>query len=392
MDAALAAMPVVDIDSHFTEPPDLWTSRAPAKLRDQAPRVVELDGKQCWIAGPDVILAPPGLCVIRADGSKVYARVSLDSFEEMTPAATHVKDRLRQMDDLGLTLQIVYPNVLGFAGATVMGIEDVAVRNFCVTGYNDGIADLQAESGGRLFPQALLPFWDVDVAVAELVRCHDQLGLTGFTMPDKTESWGLPPLHDEHWDRLWATAQERGLPCNFHIGSGGIDANLSWSGMQLDRWLAAMSTIVFMNNARCIVSLIFSGLLDRFPSLNFVSVESGVGYIPHLLECCEYQMNENLIDQGGLKLRPKEYFRRQIYASYWFERDHTPHAIQAVGEDNVMFETDFPHPTCLYPSVREQVQASLGGLPERTQRKVLYENAARIWRAASTPWARSSCR
>ncbi len=81
---------------------------------------------------------------------------------------------------------------------------------------------------------------------------------------------------------------------------------------------------------------------------------------------------------GAMKLRPTEYFRRQIYASFWFEKD-AARAINEIGEDNVLFETDFPHPTCLYPNVREHVEASLAGLSETAQRKVLYENAARVY-------------
>lgn len=123
----------------------------------------------------------------------------------------------------------------------------------------------------------------------------------------------------------------------------------------------------------------FSGLLDRFPRLKFVSVESGIGWIPFMLEACEYQMDQNLLERGGLKLRPREYFQRQIYASYWFEHESTPRTLELLGGDNVMFETDFPHPTCLYPHVCEQVQASLGGLDRSLQRKVLYETAAKVY-------------
>lgn len=79
------------------------------------------------------------------------------------------------------------------------------------------------------------------------------------------------------------------------------------------------------------------------------------------------------------RLRPREYFQRQIYASYWFENESTPRTVELLGGDNVMFETDFPHPTCLYPHVREQVQASLGGLDRSRQRKVLYETVAKVY-------------
>ncbi|MBW2295611.1 MAG: hypothetical protein JRG94_25420 [Deltaproteobacteria bacterium] len=98
-----------------------------------------------------------------------------------------------------------------------------------------------------------------------------------------------------------------------------------------------------------------------------MSVESGLGWIPFLLDFCEYQMDENAVT--GLALRPKEYFARQIYASYWFEPD-AQQSIERLPEDNVMFETDFPHPTCLYPGVQEQVQRTLGPFAEklRTER------------------------
>lgn len=382
MDAELAAMPIIDIDTHYTEPRDMWTSRAPQKLRDLAPHViVNPEGNEQWVVG-DLVLGPPGFCVIRKDGTKSYGVISLPRFEDMSVASTHPESRLRYMDEFGLHTQILYPNTLGFAGNNMMKIDDVELRNFCITGYNDAMADVQRAGKGRLYPQALLPFWDIALTVQELKRCHDQLGMTGFTMTDSPESWGLPYLNDPHWDPLWTEAQERGMPVNFHIGSGVIPG--MWPGLeQNNRGIAAISTMLFMNNMKCLTQLLFSGLLDRFPSLKFVSVESGIGWVPFMLEACEYQMDQNLLDRGGLKLRPKEYFQRQIYASYWFERENAARTIELLGADNVMFETDFPHPTCLYPGVREQVQASLAGLGRNVQRKVLYETAMKVYNLPS---------
>jgi predicted TIM-barrel fold metal-dependent hydrolase len=230
MDTELAAMPVIDIDTHYTEPREMWTSRAPQKLRDLAPHVeVTKEGNEQWVVG-DLVLGPPGFCVIRKDGTKSYGVISLPRFEDMSVASTNPEARLRYMDEFGLHTQILYPNTLGFAGNNMMKIADVELRNFCITGYNDGMADVQRAGKGRLYPQALLPFWDIELAVKELKRCHDQLGMTGFTMTDAPESWGLPFLNDPHWDPLWAESQERGLPVNFHIGSGVIP-NM-WAGLE----------------------------------------------------------------------------------------------------------------------------------------------------------------
>ena len=108
------------------------------------------------------------------------------------------------------------------------------------------------------------------------------------------------------------------MPINFHIGGGHFSGG-PWGGGSAETAVATMSSLAFMGNVRCVANLIFSGLLDRFPSLNFVSVESGLGWIPFLLEFCEYQFVENAVT--SLELRPRDYFARQIYASYWFERD-----------------------------------------------------------------------
>ncbi len=376
------ALPIIDVDTHFTEPPDLWTSRAPARLRDRAPRVERDDrGAERWIVDGGIDFGPPGFCVVRPDGSKHTGDFSLRSFDEMTPAASDPAARLAVMDQTGVHAQIVYPNVLGFAGADIMKIDDLALRNFCITAYNDAIAELQAKGGGRILPQALVPFWDGELAAAELIRCHE-LGLTGFTMSDSPQKWGTPCLQEPYWDSLWGAAQERGLPCNFHIGSGGYGGG-HWSGLGRPRRVAVMSTTLFVENARCITNLIFSGLLDRYPELKFVSVESGIGWIPFLLEACTYQAQENLNSTDRLKLTPTEYFQRQIFGAFWFERSDVASTIERLGPDNVMFETDFPHPTCLYPGVQDYVRDTLGGLDQTVQRKLLYETACRVYQIPS---------
>jgi predicted TIM-barrel fold metal-dependent hydrolase len=122
-------------------------------------------------------------------------------------------------------------------------------------------------------------------------------------------------------------------------------------------------------------------MLDRHPKLNMVLVESGVGWIPFILETLDYEMSENApqeLDQ--LSMLPSEYFKRQLYATFWFEKNNVPALIASVGEDNVLFETDFPHPTCLYPKPLDTVADKMSLLTPEVQRKVLGENAAKLYR------------
>jgi predicted TIM-barrel fold metal-dependent hydrolase len=94
-------------------------------------------------------------------------------------------------------------------------------------------------------------------------------------------------------------------------------------------------------------------------------------------------MAENAPDElAQMKRLPSEYFKTNLYATFWFEsnRNKLPDLIEAVGEDNILFETDFPHPTCLYPNPLQAVEAKMAGLPDEVRRKILGENARKLYR------------
>ena len=84
--------------------------------------------------------------------------------------------------------------------------------------------------------------------------------------------------------------------------------------------------------------------------------------------------------KAALSLSPSEYFKRQIYATTWFEHTNLAALIGSVGEDNIMFETDFPHPTCLYPDPLATAETNLADLSPGVRRKILGENAIRLYR------------
>ena len=135
---------------------------------------------------------------------------------------------------------------------------------------------------------------------------------------------------------------------------------------------------MFMSNARIIANLCMSDLFDRFPGLQVASAESGLGWIPFLLETLEYQLAENAAGQH-YSLTPAEYFARNVYSCFWFERKNIADSVRQVGVDNVMFETDFPHPTCLYPAPLQHAASGLAALDLASRKKILSENAAKVY-------------
>ena len=125
------------------------------------------------------------------------------------------------------------------------------------------------------------------------------------------------------------------------------------------------------------------GTFDRHHDLKCVSVESGIGWIPFILETLDYEMFENAPDElAKLEKAPSEYFRSNLFATFWFEnnRNKLPELVEAVGEDSILFETDFPHPTCLYPDPLEAVDAKMATLSPEVRAKILGENARKLYR------------
>ncbi len=383
----LTGLKVIDCDTHFTEPPDLWVSRAPASYKDRVLQVKRVNGQDHWFIEGDIDFGPVGLTVVNNKGEKIQGKMGYGTFEELSRAAYDVKARLEFMDSLGLHAQIVYPNAAGFSATRFMSVDDLELRNLSVTTYNDAIAEWQRQSNGRLFPQALLPFWDLKLTLKEARRAKEDLGLTGLTITDSPESFDLPDYAEPYWDPFWELCSALEIPLDFHIGSGGMKGGPSiflgspWPSASPERRMAIGATMLYLDNARMLVNLLLSGILERFPKLKFVSVESGIGWIPFVLEAAEYQFDEMVpTERKNLNRRPTEYFRDHIYACFWFEDFGPRMMLEKVGVNNVLFETDFPHPTCLYPKAQEHIANVLQDLDPHVRRRVLQDNAIELYK------------
>lgn len=248
------------------------------------------------------------------------------------------------------------------------------------------MAEMQAESGDRLLPMAMMPWWDIKGAVAEMERSK-AMGLRGINMNTDPQNSGMPDLADPVWDPFWQAASDLEMPVHFHIGASEVSTDWfgesPWQSQTKDRKLALGSAMMYLTNARVIGNLIYSGVLERYPALKFVSVESGVGWIPFVLEALDYQLYENSESKiDDLSMKPSEYFKRQMYACYWFERQDLKRTISSLGSDNIMFMTDFPHPSCLYPNSMEFAAEGLAEIDDATCRKVLSTNAAKLYKIA----------
>jgi predicted TIM-barrel fold metal-dependent hydrolase len=295
------------------------------------------------------------------------------------------------MDEYGIWSQVVYPNVGGFGNGNFLKIEDPALQIECVRAYNDFLTEWCSVAGERLIPIMAMPFWDVDLCIKEMERCA-QMGHKGILMTNQPHVFGFPRLTEPHWDPFWAAAQDMDLPINFHIGSGDL-TQIGKATVDNGRQAAYAKITVqlFMDNANGVMDIILGGICHRFPKLKFVSVESGVGWVPFLLEAMDWQwLNSGCREEHPeMDLLPSEYFKRQVYACFWFEQKSAIKAIEAIGADNILYETDFPHPTSMSPGPnsvaiypKDFIEEHLAPLPEADLRKVLQTNSAKLYKMA----------
>jgi predicted TIM-barrel fold metal-dependent hydrolase len=281
---------------------------------------------------------------------------------------------------------------MGFDSAAFLSGLGPVVATDAVRAYNDFLTDFAAVDRNRLVPIAMLPYWDLEASIKEVRRVRDR-GFPGILLAALMSRLGFPNLVDRAWDPLLAEIQDAGMSINLHLGFNSRSSELSVEHYQdgpatgfLDRF-AFMRMVSMMNGSivEAIADLIFSDIFDRFPRLRVVSVESGFGYIPYLLDAMDWHWRTSgSIDVLPARPMPSDIWRSHFYATFWFERSTIP--LLEAFQDNVMFETDFPHETSVSPgpwdhsrSARDLVLDHLAGLKLDVSAKVLGTNAARLY-------------
>lgn len=391
---------IIDTDTHVAETYDVWTSRMPKKYLDEAPCATkDPKGMLRWRVG-DRWVQPVGMLSVA--GWREYFPSFPPTLEEADPACYDPVARLQRMDEYGIRAAVLYPNIIAFETYAFLMLKDEGLRLACVQASNDWLIDFASTDRSRFVPTCMLPFWDVDQCVAEMQRCADR-GVSAVLWAVTFDRIGLPHGTDPYWDPVYAAARDLDMSINLHAAIAtttkefwdvrdralGFFVNPGDAASTDGTKAAGMNLGIadaFMVNANQIESLITRGVCTRFPEVNFVSVESGFGYVPYLLESLDWNV-KNLFPPDKYDGLPSDIFRRQIYATFWFEQG--PLSQLSLYPDNVMYSTDFPHPTSVSPGPSSPalvpstaVDEQLKGIPEALRRKVLHETAARLYKIA----------
>jgi uncharacterized protein len=383
LDPLFEGIKIVDCDTHFTEPPDLWTANAPAGLRDKMPHVERVDGVDSWVCmGRN--FGSLGGNVIGKDKNKLLGRLAYQNYDQIAPGSYDVKERVKDMDDMGIWAHICFQNGGVTQVGSLVALKDEPLAVTITQIFNDACKYRMDASGGRINGMATLPYWDKKLLNAEMRRIAD-MGLKGVVLPDRPERisegyLGTDGRINPFWEEVFDICNAQGIPFNFHLNSSLDVESATWDNLGFDQRLPLSALTHHIGCAVTMSNLMVSGLLDKYTNLKVGLIESGAGWVPFWLEGMEHQNDEMRTGiNRGLKLRPKEYFRRHFWVSFWFEEVAPMKLLDDIGADRLLFETDYPHPTSLYPGVQDKLVKVMKGHDFATRKLVLQDNAAKLF-------------
>jgi predicted TIM-barrel fold metal-dependent hydrolase len=383
LDPLFEGIKIVDCDTHFTEPADLWTSNAPAGMKARMPHVKRVGEADKWFVG-DRDFGSLGGNVIAKDKNKLLGKLAYQRYEQIAPGSYDWQERLKDMDDMGIWAQICFQNGGVTQAGSLVALDDEPLAIAITQIFNDACKYRMEASGGRINCMATLPYWDKALMDAELRRIVD-MGIKGVVLPDRPERLsegylGADGKINPFWEGVFDTCNSTGLAMNFHLNASLDAESAMWDNLGFDQRLPISALIHHIGCAATMSNFMVSGLLDTYPALKIGLIESGAGWVPFWLEGMEHQLSEfRTRENRKLQLSPTEYFRRNFWVSFWFETVAPTKLLDTIGADRLLFETDYPHPTSLYPGVQDKLVSVLGDQPYAVRKQVLQDNAATLF-------------
>jgi len=367
---------VFDADAHVIYPADLWQTYLPEKYRHR------LDRK-----------APAGLDTynpVTVDGRWSQHKTSLyGQFQKAIGWTT--EDMMEQYGDIvveGFTGDRV-ANALALDGidfCVIYGPEydmwlsgiDPELQAAMTRAYNRWGADMRESSNGRVITSGPVPLNDVGRAVEEIQYAYDELGIRCFwTRPGYTNHRNLG---DRYYDPIYELLQD--LDCAFATHEF-MGLNAQTEGVDRFDTFTEWHTVVHAHEAQnACMSMIVNGVFERFPRLRTAYMEAGCGWLPSWL----HRIDEHLEMAGDwefpeLTMSATEYFKRNCWISTECEDPFVVDVIRWMGDDRIVWESDFPHPDSKYPgTVQYFLDLEPDLITEESKRKIMWQNAVDLYR------------
>ena len=365
---------IIDADGHIVEPRALWQEYIDPAFRDRVPQIakdeegidrVKVEGR-IMPRSPLMIAA---MCVPGGLSSPERAR-SL-SWDDLRPGSFDPHARLKDMDDEGVDVSILYASL----GLAYGGMRDPQLAAAACRAYNNWMADFCSVASDRLYNVAPVPLVDVDEAIKEMRRVVKEHGVKSVAI--RPNPYNDRRLSDPAYDLFWATAQD--LDCTVAVHSA-VSGELPTAGF--DRYPDFFRRMIVahpLEQEMASMDIVCGGVLEKYPRLRVAFLEAGGGWIGYWLHRLDEFAEKIGHMMPAMKLKPSEYFKRQCFVSCEPD-DVALKTVETLGlEDVLIWASDYPHFDCTFPGVVEELYESCVELSEDVQDKIKGENAARCY-------------
>jgi predicted TIM-barrel fold metal-dependent hydrolase len=304
--------------------------------------------------------------------------------------------RLRDLEADGVVAEVVFPNTIPPFFPKVSLVDqppgatagDLTRRWAGLQAHNRWLADFCARAPGRRAGIAQIMLHDVDASVREIEWAKAN-GLTGgVLLPGAPPGSGVPPLYAPDYEPIWEVCEDLGMPVNHHSGSAVPDM-----GPYPAAQMMFLLEVTWWAH-RALWHLIYSGVMERHPNLQFVFTEQGTAWVPEELTRLDYyrgrlagtggaggsqeaKFGEGAIEQ--LSLSPSQYWARQCHLGSSFIRRQEVGMRGAVGVDRIMWGSDYPHLEGCWPYAKEHLRLAFADVPEDEVRRMVGGNAAGLY-------------
>ncbi len=380
---------IVDADCHILEPPDLWQNHLADKWQDKAPKLVkDPEGGDAWLTAvggdPDPIglVATPGMAW---DDFRWFGI----TYEAARRGCYNGDARLADMDIDGVRAEILFPPQRTMSH--FLGDDDPEFVLAGVEAYNNFLfEEFCAPDPKRLVGIAQIPSIGIDTAVVALhaAKARGAKGVLISNWPSGGENLSLDD------EPFWACASELELPVSIHINIISRNARMASrkaaaaqgsalydmrSEATRAKAIGGMSHVFAMATG-AMTAMLFQGVFERHEQLQVCWIETGVGWIPHFLECIDDRYWRNR-SWGNLPISqpPSFYWYRNNAASFITDRSGIELRHRA-GVENIMWSSDYPHHGNDWPYSRKQIEDTMGACSEPEKAAIAGGNANRIWR------------
>jgi len=369
-------MLIISVDDHITEPGTVFDNQLSGEAYASAPKFkTRPNGVNYWeYQGKQ--LQNVALNAVTGRVREEYG-FEPTALSQLRKGCYDVNARVGDMDVNGIAASLNFPSFAGIDGRLFIEAPDKDKAIVHMRAYNDWhIDEWCGAHPDRFIPLGILPLWDPKATAQEVHRLAKK-GCHAVTMSDNPTMAKLPSIHSDYWEPLWKAVNDCDTAICLHIGTGNIAPHCSPES-PIEVNITTMPMAVAFGAA----DWLNLAALSRYPDMKICLSESGIGWIPYLMERADYSHYQHQVwthsnQYFGDEL-PSARFKRH-FSSCFIDDAYGLRNLDLIGEDNVCYEVDYPHSDAPWPNAPEILWRSARHLTDEQIDKVTHKNAMRLY-------------